>query len=59
MNEELSFWYKLPYTTNPESSKNFGGYFTKVWNDTLLTTLQNFISVAFARYNYFKSLCKH
>lgn len=49
MSEELSFWYKLPYTANPESSKTFGGYFTKVWNDTLLTTLQNFISVAFAR----------
>lgn len=40
-------WYTLPYIKNPEENPNFSVYFTKQWQDTLLVTLHNFLSLVY------------
>jgi len=37
----------LPYLKGPEESPTFAMYFTRQWQDTLLVSLTNFLSIIF------------
>ncbi|PIK55449.1 putative WD repeat-containing protein 91 [Apostichopus japonicus] len=44
---EWKEWFSLPFMKNPEQNQTFETYFSKQWQDTLLFSLQNFLSVIF------------
>ena len=41
-------WFALPFIANPETHPTFSPYFSRQWQDTLLLSLQNFLSLVFA-----------
>ena len=41
-------WFALPFIPNPETNPAFAGYFSRQWQDTLMLTLFNFLSLVFA-----------
>jgi len=41
-------WFALPFIVNPETHPTFTPYFSRQWQDTLLLSLQNFLSIVFA-----------
>ncbi|XP_077991954.1 WD repeat-containing protein 91-like [Glandiceps talaboti] len=44
---EWKEWFALPFIKNPEQNVMFEMYFTKMWQDTLSISLQNFFSIIF------------
>lgn len=47
LQHEFRDWFALPFVVNPESHPTFSTYFSRQWQDTLLLSLQNFLSVVF------------
>ena len=41
-------WFALPFVPNPETNPAFAGYFSRQWQDTLMLTLFNFMSIVYA-----------
>ncbi|KAJ8025531.1 WD repeat-containing protein 91 [Holothuria leucospilota] len=44
---EWKEWFTLAFMKNPEQSPTFETYFSKQWQDTLIFSVQNFLSVIF------------
>ncbi|XP_013383261.1 WD repeat-containing protein 91 [Lingula anatina] len=44
---EWKDWFVLPFIKNPEENPSFSMYFTKIWLDTFLLSLHNFLNVIF------------
>ncbi|XP_006819561.1 WD repeat-containing protein 91-like [Saccoglossus kowalevskii] len=44
---EWKEWFVLPFLRNAEQNPLFEMYFTKMWQDTLIISLQNFFSILF------------
>ena len=40
-------WFALPFIINPETHPTFAPYFSRQWQDTLLLSLYNFLSLIF------------
>ncbi|XP_070539797.1 WD repeat-containing protein 91-like [Ptychodera flava] len=47
MQPEWKEWFVLPFIKNPEQNQTFELYFTKMWQETLTISLQNFFSIIF------------
>ncbi len=41
-------WFALPFLPSPESNPTFSPYFTRQWQEALMLSLHNFLSIAFA-----------
>ncbi|KAG8223849.1 hypothetical protein J437_LFUL007870 [Ladona fulva] len=44
---EWKEWFMLPYIKNPEENPAFTVHFTRQWQDTMLASLHNFLSIIF------------
>ncbi|KAG8228533.1 hypothetical protein J437_LFUL008990 [Ladona fulva] len=44
---EWKDWFMLPFVKNPEENPTFSVHFTRQWQDTLLASLHNFLSIIF------------
>ena len=40
-------WFSIPYLPNPEELSPYRPYFSKPWQDAFLTSLHNFLAIAF------------
>lgn len=45
---EWKDWFALPFIPNPESHPNFSSFFGRQWQDTLMLSLFNILSMVFS-----------